>query len=133
MTRFLQEFPWTRDGLSRTERRLLHLAEGEGFALRNFHRLHDGESAYYATDASVADMAANLSRSSPPLVTLDTSGSNGDGLGGTVALTETGRSVLAGRLDRVAACGIDRWLGGVHLQRDGPMWRWDEARQRVTL
>ena len=34
----------------------------------------------------------------------------------TVGLTDVGRSVLAGESDRVTTCGIDRWLGGVHLQ-----------------
>ena len=38
---------------------------------------------------------------------------------GVVTLTDAGRSVLAGRLDRVVACGIERWLGGVHLQSGG--------------
>ena len=49
-----------------------------------------------------------------------TRGENGDAPGplrGTVALTEVGWAVLAGRADRVALGGIDRWLGGVHLQR----------------
>ena len=32
ITRFLQEYPWTTDGLSRTERRLLELANGVGIA-----------------------------------------------------------------------------------------------------
>jgi hypothetical protein len=38
---------------------------------------------------------------------------------------------LAGQLDRVATCGIDRWLGGVHLQGRRRIWRWDDTRQRV--
>jgi hypothetical protein len=32
----------------------------------------------------------------------------------------------------VALNGIDRWVGGVHLQgRDAP-WRWDEGTESVT-
>ena len=38
----------------------------------------------------------------------------------------------ASQLDRVATCGIDRWLGGVHLQGRSRNWRWDDTRQRVT-
>ena len=49
-----------------------------------------------------------------------------------VALTDAGRSVLAGHLDRVAACGIDRWLGGVHLHGRHDVWRWDDARQTIA-
>ena len=133
ITRFLQEYPWTGDGLSRTERRLLAVSKGDGIALWNaFPRMHDGERAYYVTDASVAALAEMLSRTSPPLLTLDTtSAPEGGSLRGVVALTDTGRSVLAGQLDRIEVCGIDRWLGGVHLQEGHRIWRWDEARQRI--
>jgi hypothetical protein len=94
--------------------------------------MHEGERAYYVTDASLAALAETLSRSSPSLLTLDVSGNaEGHVLRGTVALTDTGQSVLSGRLDRVAACGIDRWLGGVHLQSEGRLWRWDDTHQRV--
>ena len=40
--------------------------------------------------------------------------------------------VIEGQADRVAACGIDRWLGGVHLEGRGPMWRWDSASNRLA-
>jgi plastocyanin len=30
----------------------------------------------------------------------------------------------------IALCGIDRWLGGVHLEGSGPVWRWDAATGR---
>ena len=53
-------------------------------------------------------------------------------LAATVALTDAGREVLAGRLDRVA-CGLDRWLGGVHLKDGGTIWRWNHAQQQMTL
>jgi hypothetical protein len=46
-------------------------------------------------------------------------------------LTETGRDVLAGREDRVAAVGINRWLGGVRVHGPEP-WRWDRAARRVV-
>src|SRR5437773_6484138 len=131
ITRFFQEYPWTTDGLSRTERRLLELANGDGIALWTaFPRMHEGEEVYYVTDGSLAALAETLSRASPPLLTLDPSrAAEGHVLRGLVALTDTGRSVLAGQLDRVAICGIDRWLGGVHLQSRGQVWRWDNTRK----
>jgi hypothetical protein len=131
--RLLQEYPWTSDGLSRSERRLLELAKDNGIALSAaFPRMHEGERAYYITDGSVADLAETLSLASPPLLTLDVPGDTSrDGLVGSIALTDSGRAVLAGQLDRVSACGIDRWVGGVHLQgRDG-LWRWDDTHQLV--
>ena len=144
ITRFLQEYPWTTDGLSRAERRLLQLAGDNGTERRAplsgapialwkaFPRMHDGERAFYVTDGSLAEMAETLSLTSPPLLTLDVPATpQRPVLESSVSLTEAGRAVLAGQLDRVTACGIDRWLGGVHLHGHGPLWRWDDAEQRV--
>jgi hypothetical protein len=135
LARFLQEYPWTSDGLSRTERRLLQLASGGGIDLAAaFPRMHDGEDAYYITDSSLADLADTLSRTSPPLLTLTPGRIAGQGsLEGSVTITDFGRAVLAGRSDRVATCGIDLWLGGTHLRGDAAVWRWDEQRLRVEL
>jgi hypothetical protein len=134
LTRFLQEYPWTVDGLSRTERRLLDLTNGGGITLAQaFPKMHEGEDAYYITDSSLAALAEELSRMSPPLLALDPgSAGNGEGLRGTVMLTDTGRAVLASQLDRVATCGIDRWFGGVRVQSGGTVWRWDDTRHTVT-
>jgi hypothetical protein len=46
--------------------------------------------------------------------------------------TETGRRVLAAELDRVATCGIDVWLGGVHLVGQAAAWRWDPRIGAIT-
>jgi hypothetical protein len=127
LTRFLQEYPWTSDGLSRFERRLLQLAaEGPLTLAAAFPQMDDGR-AYYVADTVLNDLADRLAGTSPPLLTA----SDGDTLHRTVAITDTGRAVLAGTLDRVATCGIDRWFGGVHVQA-GNLWRWDDGAQRVT-
>ena len=133
LDRFVQEYPAVGDGLSRSERRLLSLAADRPVSLRAvFPRMHDGEEVYYITDVSLAELATTLSRTSPPLLTIaDNEGGGRWSLNQTVALTEAGREVLAGRRDRVA-CGIDRWLGGVHLQNSGDMWRWDDMRRRTV-
>jgi RNA polymerase sigma factor (sigma-70 family) len=122
VTRFLEEYPWTGDGLSRAERRLLELADGDAIPLsKAFRRMHQGEASYYVSDESLASMADDLSPAA-----------NGQVLRGAVALTDAGRSVLAGRVDKVATYGIDRWFGGVHLQSGAPLWRWDASRQRIV-
>jgi hypothetical protein len=133
VSRFLQEYPWTRDGLSRTERRLLDLADGDGISLlRAFPRMHDGEQVYYVTDASLAAVVETLSRTTPPLLRFDLPAADDRRVWrGSVTLTDAGRSVLSGELDRVSACGIDRWLGGVHLKSGNRLWRWDETQQRI--
>jgi RNA polymerase sigma factor (sigma-70 family) len=140
VARFLQEYPWTTDGLSRTERRLVELAAGGQVELSAaFPRMHADEEVYYVTDMSLAALADTLSRTSPPLLTLART-PNADGelaqesvtLRDAVALTEIGRAVLAGRQDRIGTCGINRWLGGVHLHGDADLWRWDDERHGIT-
>lgn len=135
LTRFLQEYPWTRDGLSRTERRLLELAQGEGISLlKAFPRMHQGERMYYVSDLTLVDIADALARTTPPLVTIDRSNRpTRRALDVHVALTETGRSTLADNTDRISLGGVDRWLGGVHLQPGQPAWRWDDERQAMTV
>lgn len=134
ITRFLQEYPWTGDGLSRTERRLLSLAGEDSIRLyAAFPRMHDDEGAYYVSDGSLASIASDLASTSPPLLVLRQPERGGEHLlAGSVTLTGEGRRVLAGNHDRVEMCGIDRWLGGVHLRSGGPTWRWDDARRRIT-
>src|SRR5512138_1850240 len=103
--RFLQEYPWTRDGLSRTERRLLQIADDGPVAMNSvFPRMHEGEGAYYVTDLSLLALAGTLSRTSPPLLALET----GDGSiwRRKVAPTGEGRELLLARRDRVAY-GVD--------------------------
>jgi len=133
ITRFLQEYPWTTDGLSRTERRLLELSR-DGIALWDaFRRMHEGEQVYYVTDSSLAAIAEILSTTSPPLLALDLSGSaDGHVLRGAVTLTGAGRSALEGHLDRVTTCGIERWMGGVHLTGRSAPWRWDDSSRRIV-
>jgi hypothetical protein len=48
-----------------------------------------------------------------------------------IALTASGRGVLEGRDDWVRSRGIDRWLGGVHLQGAEAAWRWDTETKRL--
>src|SRR5262249_39311415 len=102
--RFLQEFPGTHDGLSRSERQLLRLAErGAVPVAAAFPRMHDGEDAYYITDLSLAALVETLSRTSPPLLTVI---ENGDGhrgaLRGAGSVTEAGRAVPAQPRARLA-------------------------------
>lgn len=149
LQRHLEEFPWTTDGLSRTERRLMSLAQAGPIDLRTaFSRMHEDETAFYVADASFLQIARELAATSPPLVTLDpASGPSGAAseagpqsthprLGrASIALTDTGRAVLTRGRDRVALCGFDRWLGGVHLQAtsSAPTWRWDPSHARLVF
>lgn len=127
LARFLQEYPWTSDGLSRRERRLLELSRNGGTSLAAaFPKMDQGETAFYVSDVSLSDTADGLAATSPQLLAV----SDGEGLRRTATITDAGRDVLDGRHDRVQLCGIDRWFGGVHLQQ-GNLWRWDDESQRI--
>jgi hypothetical protein len=122
LERFLEDYPSKRDGLSRSERHLLLLADEGVQPARAFPRMHEGEDAYYISDLSFLDLIEALSSTSPPLI------EHTDRL---ISLTAEGRSVLAGRRDRVSY-GLDRWMGGVHLKTgETPIWRWDQDQQRI--
>jgi hypothetical protein len=133
LARHLEEFPSTRDGLSRSERRVLELAEQSTDLWQAFPRMHDDESAFYIADSSFWDVVQELAGASPALVSVEATEAADGGLPrGTISLTDTGRAVLRGGFDRVRRCGLDRWLGGVHLQGSGPLWRWDADRHAIV-
>jgi hypothetical protein len=127
LTRFLQEYPWSTDGLSRTERRLMQVAgRGQIDLAAAFPLMHDGEDVYYVTDLSLAQLASGLSRTTPPLLHARGGGAGTGPLQAVFELADAGRAVLRGEADRVALCGVSRWYGGVHLQSGGNLWRWDD-------
>src|SRR4051812_44601178 len=128
ITRFLQEYPWTGDGLSRTERRLVALAAAAAIPLSTvFARMGEGDRFYTITDLALLATVEALATTSPPLLTVDVSQASERPFRRIVSATDCGRSALAGRLDRVVTSGIDRWLGGVHLHGRSAPWRWDDT------
>ena len=126
-----REYPWTRDGLSLTERRLLAaIAEGAATAGEAFVRGAAREARPYLGDTWAFAAIERLARAEVPLLsaaagTVDRHSA--------VALTEAGRRVLDGAADHVLLNGIDRWIGGVHLVGRDVAWRWDEGVAAVVL
>jgi hypothetical protein len=133
ITRFLQEYPWTHDGLSRTERRLLALAADGPVPLSTaFPLMGEGDRFYTITDLALLAAVETLAATTPSLLKVEGSGgASGRPFSRVVSATTDGLAALAGRLDRVAA-GIDRWLGGVHLHGRSAPWRWDDGRGSVV-
>ena len=69
LARHLEDYPWTRDGLSRTERRVMSLAQSAPVDIRTaFPRMHDDESAFYIADSSFWQVVMELRSATPPLV-----------------------------------------------------------------
>jgi hypothetical protein len=126
LARHLEEFPSDTDGLSRSERRLMEQALEAPAEIRDaFPRMHDRETAHYISDSSFFDLANALATAKPALVTINLENPKGSEMPvGTIDLTNEGRDLLSGGIDRIKLCGIDRWLGGVHLAGRGPLWRW---------
>jgi DNA-binding transcriptional MerR regulator len=134
LRRLLEELPAARDGLSRSERQLLEpLLDGARTAAELFLASAAREEAVFDGDAWAWHRLALLGAGERPLVERAGGGRPpappplGDGrtfANARLVLTEDGRSVLAGRADRVELLGIDRWLGGTHL-RTGHVPRWD--------
>ena len=124
-----REYPWTRDGLSLTERRLLAaIAEGAGSAGEAFVRAAAREARPFLGDTWAFAALERLARAEVPL--LDAAGPVDRHT--ALALTEAGRRVLDGAVDHVALNGIDRWIGGVHLVGRSVPWRWDDGVEGIV-
>ncbi|MES1245709.1 MAG: DUF1835 domain-containing protein [Acidobacteriota bacterium] len=132
LQRHLEEFPWTRDGLSRTERQAL-LGIDSGFETFEslFRAVQALEARPFLGDSSFLRCLKVLASSPMPLIRME------PGPGGLIrnlhlSLTGSGREVLEGREDWIHLHGIDRWLGGVHLHGRESQWRWDGERSRLV-
>jgi hypothetical protein len=120
LERHLQEYPSTATGLSRNERQILEaLQAGPATPLQVFASSQSKEESVYMGDSTFWLYMSRLS----PLLDGFVPGETGN----PVHLTPAGRNILAGNQDWVQLAGIDRWLGGVHLQGDSAGWRWDDA------
>lgn len=132
LRRHLEELPWTSDGLSRSERQILRgLAEGASTFEELFRATQRMEERVYMGDWSFSRILRDLASPPRPLLRLEAAPS-GTVRAQQVSLTATGREVLDGRDDWVRIRGIDRWLGGVHLQGPEAAWRWDGETGRVV-
>ena len=127
LRRHLEEFPSTRTGLSRSEQQALEVIESGaasiGEAYRQAH--HQREDPIFLGDTVFAWYLERMSRVNAPLLVFDDGSpvtppandqDSGDYWKRAVTLTDAGRAVLTGGVNAVALNGLDRWLGGVHLE-----------------
>jgi hypothetical protein len=132
LRRHLQEFPSTRNGLSRSEAQALRgLAEGASTFEELFRAVQRMEERVYMGDSSFLRILRELASPPRPLLRLEPA-QNGALRSTRVSLTATGREVLEGLDDWVGIHGIDRWLGGVHLKGREAAWRWDADAGRLV-
>ena len=124
LARHLAEFPAEGSGLSRTEERILEAVEHAPADIVDvFRQVHAGERYFFIGDSSFWTIVVRLATATPALVDVEIASASSQALpNGTIRITDSGIDVLKGRADRIALCGIDRWLGGVHLTDEHP-WK----------
>mgnify|MGYP000931704714 CR=1 FL=1 len=134
LLRHLQQFPATSNGLARTEKQILAaVAAGQQTPGEIFLYDKAQEEHVFMGDWTLWTYVKRLCEGIEPLLEVT---------GGTqfslplddpspefwqqkLSLTEAGEAVHSGEFDAVELNGIDRWLGGVHLQGAKAAWRWD--------
>lgn len=139
--RHLEQYPSARNGTSRTEAALLAaVASGIGNPGRIFEATQVSEERRFMGDAVFWHCLEAMVKSRPPLLVLRDGGmfrapgalprpeefNEQD-----ILITEAGRKVHGNESDWIAINGIDKWLGGVHLERDN-VWRWDSEGGRLA-
>jgi hypothetical protein len=128
--RLSREYPSVRDGLSLSERRILAAVDQRTTAGSAFVRAAARETRPFLGDTWCFERIAAMRDAPTPLL-------DSDGPAGAVTrltplgLTEAGRRVLDGRDDHVTLNGVDRWIGGVHLEGRTVRWRWDDGTESI--
>lgn len=142
LLRFLQQYPSVKNGLSLSEENALD-AIGKGRSILHEAFVashHEREEHIFLGDAVFAVYLERLSRVERPLVLFE------DGRvivaprhqaeepgfwDRRAVLTDAGRAVLLGKMDMVRLNGVRRWLGGVYVNGNAAVWRWDASEQRM--
>ena len=133
LTRHCAQFPGIHSGLSRTESILLsRLAESDATRTELFRHQDEVESAPFLGDTAVFRYLEEMAREENPLLTPAPSAAGVDAEDRKLRISRFGRRVLAGEEDRVRTNGIDRWLGGTHLEGRRGIWRWNESTSELV-
>jgi hypothetical protein len=138
--RLLEEFPSASNGLSRTERATLGVvSEGASSPRDIFAGVHALEERPFIGDWPFWRLLSRMARPPCALLRLERGARffypprvpDGPEFNAQrLSLTEHGREVLENRSDAVRLRGIDRWLGGTHLEPHH-LWRWDGETRRL--
>ena len=124
LMRFLEDYPGTKDGLSRTERQVLQAAAaGKRKKAEIYMESRKQEDVPWG-DASVYLRLVWLAAGPNPALV--------ESPKNEFTVTDAGRQLLDGKADWIKLQGgIDRWLGGVHLTGE-PKWRWDNEKKMLV-
>ncbi|HEV8494882.1 MAG TPA: hypothetical protein VGR76_21565, partial [Candidatus Angelobacter sp.] len=124
LARFLEEYPWTTDGLSRTERQVLQAAAaGKRKQQEIYFESRKKENVPWGDLSVYLRMAWLAAGPNPALV---------ESPKNEYRITDAGQQLLEGKADWIKLQnGVDRWLGGVHLTGQQPQWRWDSEKKTL--
>ena len=127
LARLIEEYPWARDGLSRSQRNaLLAVAQGPARNDELFRRAQAREEAAFLGDAAFYAILTDLAADPAPLVEEE---------GGMFVPTARGRRILAGDADWFEEPAPERWLGGVRIdggvRYDDDLGTFSEAKKAV--
>lgn len=142
MLRLFMEYPWTQDGLTRTERQMLKLAAlgvdspGQLF-VKNMdfeQHLFIGDWPSYRCIQTLCEAPAKLLDVEPELpfryqpedISLKQFRQQ------KLTISERGKSVLAGKVDATQMLDRNVWLGGVKLLSNNTLWMWDAPQQTIV-
>jgi len=140
--RHLEEYPWTSDGLTRTERQIMTLISSEvsrpGMVFSDNMQL---ETCLFIGDWPTYKHISNLCNTSMIQCEpnqefqyeIDTKISIEEFRAQRLSITEIGNQVLSGAINATDLIERDEWLGGVHLQSNESMWMWDSEKRKLTL
>lgn len=122
LRRHFEDYPSTRNGLSRSEHQLLAAVESGHETFGEVFAAAAGmEERVFMGDSTCWAILKGLASAREPLVEI--AGAR-QAFSAGVTLTATGRRVLKCRADHLSLNGIARWAGGVELTT-GRHYRWD--------
>jgi hypothetical protein len=139
--RHLEQYPSAANGLNRTETSMLEtVRSGIRPPGRIFAAVQETEERQFMGDSTFWIYMKGLMASRPRLLKTSSGKAFIFPTGypysteftiQEILLAEAGSKVLQNDLDWVRINGIDKWLGGVHLQ-PGHFWRWEGSEQRLV-
>lgn len=131
--RLLEEYPNSSNGLSRTEEQALSIiSSGENLPGAVFARNQQLEERVFMGDASFWCILNELIQSDPPLLDLSAGCEvNSSGLAEQrLTINQTGKDVLAGKLNWLDVSNTNKWIGGVHLNSNN-VWSWNAKSRSI--
>jgi len=145
LRRFLQQYPSAQNGLSRTQQQIMLAVNAGASSLTDiFAAVAKMEERPFMGDTSFWQYIHDLAVCTVPMLNVEgpeqlAKLSKVDRENPTtkelrrweIAMTEAGRKVFNNKEDFIHLNGIDRWLGGVHLQGGEAKWRWDDTIQKL--